>query len=61
VEFFPPWIPELLKALAEQTAAINKLVESNRLLIQAMAETEEDEEEPSQYLDGSSANPAPDA
>lgn len=47
---------ELIEAIREQTAAINRLVNSNAALIQAMAESEgmdEDDHHPGTYLDGS--------
>ena len=42
----------LISAMLAQTEAINNLAESNRLLIQAMAEADGMDPEPTQYLDG---------
>lgn len=47
---------DLVGAIRQQTAAMQRLVESNAALIQAMAESEgmDDEDgEPPKYLDGS--------
>lgn len=46
---------ELITALRQQTDAINRLANTNAALIEAMAEAEgldDDEREPSTYLDG---------
>lgn len=45
----------LLQALSEQTAAINRLAQSNEMLVQAMAEGDEQgpDAEPRVYMDGS--------
>ena len=50
MEYFQ--MPELLKALREQTEAINRLANSNEMLVQAMANMDEDIAERTQYLDG---------
>lgn len=47
---------ELIKAIRQQTDAINRLANSNAALVQAMAEAEvmdDEEREPTTYLDGS--------
>lgn len=43
----------LIAALQEQTQAINKLVQTNAALIQALADVEEVEAQPVRYMDGS--------
>ena len=44
---------ELIKTLKAQTEAMDRLAESIALLVQAMAEGEGEEMEPTTYLDGS--------
>lgn len=49
------YLTPLLQALSEQTAAINRLAQSNEMLVQAMAEGDEQDPdaEPRVYMDGS--------
>lgn len=42
----------LVDALHKQTAAIDRLVEINHLLLAAMAESDDEESLPAKYLDG---------
>lgn len=46
---------ELIEAIRQQTAAINRMAESNMALVAAMAEAEglDEDQEPTTYLDGS--------
>ena len=47
---------ELIEAIRQQTDAINRLASSNAALVQAIAEAEgmdDEEREPTTYLDGS--------
>ena len=44
---------QILDALKEQTAAINRLVEMGAMLIEALAEDQDVELEPTHYMDGS--------
>jgi len=48
-------LAQLLEAIRQQTAAINRMAESNMALVAAMAEAEglDDDQEPTTYLDGS--------
>lgn len=48
-------LQELVNAIQEQTRAITSLVNTNMMLIQALAESEgiEDEDQAGTYLDGS--------
>ena len=42
----------LVEALTLQVAAINRLADSNEALVQAMAQEDDEDPEPSSYLDG---------
>ena len=46
-------LAEILEAIKAQTAAINRMVELQTMLIQALAEDQDIEEEPITYMDGS--------
>jgi hypothetical protein len=46
-------LKELIETLQAQTKAINNLAESNCLLVQAMINEEDEDREPTTYLDGS--------
>lgn len=48
-------LAELITALQQQTVAINNLAESNRLIIECMAGSEDEpdpDDEPRTYMDG---------
>lgn len=45
-------LEDLISAIHQQTMAISALAQSNQALVQAMAEAEDEEGEPTTYLDG---------